>query len=143
MTPRITAGLVGAAILATGAAGFYWKGRLEGAARERPKVEAALSKAVVAGLEADGERESAVRAEAAVQTRETVVRSIVRVIQEAQRSEDAHAPIDPARLARLRAHDDELCRATPALVGCATTDDAGGSAKAVRAAPAAEQRDRG
>jgi hypothetical protein len=142
MTPRLTAGLVGAAILATGAVGLYWKGRLEGAARERPKVDAALTKAAVAGLEADGERESAARAEAAVQTRETVVRSVVRVIQEAHRSEDAHAPIDPARLARLRAHDDELCRAA-ALAGCAPIDDAGGSAKAVRAASAPEQRDPG
>jgi hypothetical protein len=143
MTPRLAVGLIGAAVLVTCATGLYWKGRLEGAARERPKVEAALAKAVAAGLEAQGERESAVRAEAAVQTRETVVRSVVRVIQEAQRSEDAHAPIDPARLARLRAHDDELCRADPALAGCATADDARGGAPAVRAAPVAGRGDPG
>ena len=143
MTPRLAAIFVGAGVIVAGGLGLYWKGRLEGAARERPKVEAALAEAAVAGMEAGGERESAVRAEAAVQTRETVVRSVVRVIQEAHRSEDAHAPIDPSRLARLRAHDDELCRTTPALAGCATADDAGGGATAVRAASAAGQADPG
>jgi len=141
VTPRLTAGLVGAGILVAGATGLYWKGRLEGAARERPKVEAALAKAAVAGIETRGARENAVRVDDAVRTRDAANRSVVRITREAQKSEDANAPLATARLARLRAHDEQLCDAAPDLAGCAAPRDAGGSSSAVRAASAAGTRD--
>lgn len=143
MTPRLTASLVGAAIVATGATALYWKGRIEGAARARPQMEAAQAQAMVAGLETRGERESAERVDAAVRTRVVATRSIIRITQDAQTSEDANAPLAPARAARLRAHDDQLCRAAPELAGCAATDDAVRGPSAVRAAPAAAGPDAG
>ena len=135
------ASLVGAAIFVAGATGLYWKGRLEGAARERPKVQAALAKAAVAGLETRGARESAVRVDSAIRTRDAASRSVVHITRQAQTSEDANAPLTTARLARLRAHDEQLCDAAPDLAGCPTPRDAGRSSQAVRAASAAAARD--
>ena len=140
MTPRLTAALVGGAILLVGSAGLYWRGRLEGAARERPKVEAALAKAAVANLEVRGERESAERAEAAVHAGELAGRSVNQVTQEALKARDANAPLDPDRIRRLRAHDERLCLAAE-LAGCAAAGDAAAGAKAVRAASAARRAD--
>lgn len=128
MTPKLTAGLVAAAILIAAAVGLYWKGRLEGAAREQPKVAAAQARAVVAGLEGRGERESSARVSAAARVRDAGYRSVVRVAQDATKSEDADAPLDVDRLSRLRAHDEQLCEAAPELAGCAAPDDAGGGA---------------
>lgn len=143
MTPRLTAGVIGAVILATGATALYWKGRLEGAARERPKLEAARTQAAIAGLETRGERESAARVDAAVRTRVAATRSIIRITHDAQTSEDARAPLAPARAARLRAHDDQLCLAAPGLAGCAAAGDADRGAAALRAAPPAAEPDAG
>lgn len=125
MSPKLITGLVGATILMAGAAGLYWKGRFEGAARERPKVAAAQAQAAIAGLEALGERDSSVRVGAAAQVRDAARRSVLRVAEHANKSEDADDPLDPDRLSRLRAHDEQLCEAAPALAGCATADDAG------------------
>lgn len=137
MTPQLTAGLVGAAIMATGATALYWKGRLEGAARERPKLEAARAQATIAGLETRGERENAARVDSAVRTRVAATRSIIRITQDAQASEDAHAPLAPARAARLRAHEDQLCHAAPGLAGCTVAGDADRGAPGLRTAPPA------
>lgn len=132
-----------AAVIATAAVGLYWKGRFEGAARERPKVEAAQAQAALAGLEAQGERETAERVEAAVRQRETAVQSVIRITHEALKSEDALAPLDPARRDRLLAADEQLCEAAPALAGCAPAGDAGGGAAAVRVAPPSGRPDAG
>ena len=140
MTPRLAAGLVGVAVLVTGATGLYWKGRLEGAARERPKVEAALAKAAVAGLQTRGARESAVRVDDTVRTRDAANRSVIHITREAQKSEDANAPLAPARIARLRAHDEQLCDAAR-LAGCSPSRNTGGSSTGVRAASAARKGD--
>jgi len=142
VTPRLTAALIGAAILLAGSAGLYWKGRLEGAARERPKVEAALAKAAVANLETRGERASAERAEAAVRAGEIAVRSATEVTREALKARDANAPLDPDRVRRLRAHDERLCLSAK-LAGCPTAGGSTGGKKAVRVAPAARRADPG
>lgn len=134
MTPRLMMSLGAAAAIVAGALGLYWKGRLEGAARERPKVEAAQAKAAVAELEARGERESADRAHAAGRQREAATQSVVRITHEALKSEDALAPLDPARADRLRSHDEQLCQTAPTLGGCAPSGDAGGGAAPVRTA---------
>lgn len=131
MTPRFIAALAGGGLLLVAVAGLYWKGRLEGAARERPKVEAARVQAAVAGLEARGERASAGRVEIVVRRREAAARSVARITQDALKSEDAHAPLDPARRDRLWAHDEQLCEAAPDLSGCAKAGDASGGAPTV------------
>lgn len=134
MSPRLTAGLVAAAILMAALGGLYWKGRLEGAARERAKTEAAFAQARTNGLEARAERESAQRVEVVVRQRETAIRTLVPFTQDVMTSEDAHAPLDPDRAVRLRAHDRELCLIAD-LAGCPADRDAAGSAKDLRDPP--------
>jgi hypothetical protein len=143
VTPKLIMAACTVTFLVVGAGGLYWKGRLEGAARERPRVEAARAEAQVSHLEAGGERQSAERAESASQIREAVLKSVIHVTHEAQRSENAHARLDPARLARLRAHDHELCVADPELAGCSEAGDAATGAPALRAAPVGGRRDPG
>jgi hypothetical protein len=131
------AALAGLGAVLAAALGLYWKGRLEGAARERPKVEAAVAQAAVAGLETKGAAESAQRVEVVVRQREDAARSVAQFTEAALKSEDAHAPLDPARVSRLRAGDQQLCRAAPDLAGCAEGGHAGGGEPAVRAVPPA------
>jgi hypothetical protein len=143
MTPRMIAALVSLGAVLAAALGLYWKGRLEGAARERPKVEAAVAQAAVAGLETKGAAESAQRVEIVVRQREDVARAVANLTQAALKSEDAHAPLDPTRVSRLRAGDQQLCLAAPELAGCAEVGHASGSAPAVRALPPAGGADPG
>ena len=56
MRPRTLVAAVVAAALSVGGIGLYWKGRTEGAARARDKVEAAQAQARVSGLEVHGAR---------------------------------------------------------------------------------------
>lgn len=118
MSLRLAMILGGAASILIAALGLYWKGRLEGAARERPKVEAAQAQAAVANLEAEGERQSVARIDVVMQTREAALRAVETLTPAALQSEDAHAALDPARAARLRHADGELCRLAPELDGC-------------------------
>ena len=143
MRPGLVAGGVVAGVLIVIATGLYWKGRLEGAAAERPKVAEAQAQAAVSGLEARGERESVARVGAAARTRDAAHRSVIRVAEEATKSEDADVPLDSDRLSRLRAHDEQLCQAAPALAGCAPPGDARGGAPPLRTAPAPGKRDDG
>jgi hypothetical protein len=115
-------GVAAAVLLAI--AGLYWKGRHDGAARERPKVAAMQAKAAVAGLETEGAREAARQSLVAVARREAAFAATAKLAHDALNSETGHAPLDPDRVARLRADDDELCRAAPELSGCAADRDA-------------------
>jgi hypothetical protein len=124
MSARLTMmlGMVAAVLLAI--AGLYWKGRHDGAAHERQKVEAAQAKAAVAGLETAGAREAARQTTIAVARRDAASAATARLTHDALNSETGHAPLDPDRVARLRADDDELCRTAPELAGCAADRDA-------------------
>jgi hypothetical protein len=104
--------------------GFYWKGRHDGAAHEQPKTEAALARAAVAGLEAKGAAASAGRVDAAVRRREGAAATVAQLTPQALKAEDADAPLNPDRAARLRAADLQLCHADPGLAGCASAADA-------------------
>lgn len=119
MSPRLVLALVTAGALATGALGLYWKGRHEGAAIERPKTAAAEARAAVAGLETRGARETVVRAARASARREAAQATVTTLSPAALTSEDAHAPLDPARATRLRDADRRLCQLAPDLAGCA------------------------
>lgn len=120
MSPRLTLMLVAAALLVSGALGLYWKGRNEGASAERAKTAAAEARAVVADLETKGARESLDRAVAAAEQRRSASAILAAMTPAALASEDAHAPLEPARAARLRDADRRLCELAPDLVGCAT-----------------------
>ncbi len=98
--------------------GFYWRGRLEGAATERLKTVEAETRAKVAGLEALGERASAARVDVVVR-QQSASRDVARNLAvEAAKSEDANVPLAPDRVLRLRDADGELCRIAPDLIGC-------------------------
>jgi hypothetical protein len=113
-----------AAIVLAAAAGLYWKGRHDDAAVQKPKIAAAQAQAAVSGAEASGEKESARRVELVVRQRDAANAVIADLTPKALTAEDAHAPLDPARAARLRSADDQLCLAAPQLAGCAAADDA-------------------
>ncbi|HET6970819.1 MAG TPA: hypothetical protein VFH92_06830 [Phenylobacterium sp.] len=115
----------GLGVILAAALGLYWKGRIEGAARERPKVEAAVAQATVAKLETAGAADSAQRVEVVIRQHENAARAVAQLTESALKSEDAYAPLDPGRLDRLRADDVQLCLAAPDLAGCAEAGHAG------------------
>ena len=100
------------------ALGLYGKGRVEGAAAERPKTVAAEARAKVASLEATGERASAARVDVVVR-QQSMSREVGRKLAiEAAKSEDANVPLDSGRVLRLGDADRELCRIAPEIGGC-------------------------
>ena len=146
MNAKLTAGLmILAAVLAVlgVAGGLYLKGRHDAAAREQPKTAAAVAKAAVASLETQGAQQSAQRVEVVVRQRDAANGLIAQLMPQALKSEDANAPLDPDRAARLRNADDGLCVADAGLAGCAADPDAPGGADAVRALPPAGGADPG
>jgi hypothetical protein len=124
MSLRLTIILAAVLAVLTAAAGLYWKGRHEGAARERPKTEAALAQAAVAGLETEGARTSAQRVDLVIRQRDAAAGAVAQLTSKALTSEDANAPLDPDRAARLRDADDQLCLTAPGLAGCPEGGDA-------------------
>ena len=137
VSPRLVLILTAVLALLGAAGGLYLKGRHDADARERPKTEAALAKAAVAGLETQGAQQSAQRVEVVVRQRDAANRVVAGLMSEALKSEDANAPLDPARVARLRNADDGLCVADAELAGCATNPDAAGGPEPMRALPPA------
>ena len=125
MSPRLTLFLSALAIVLAAAAGLYWKGRHDDAIREKPKTEAALAKAAVAGLETQGAQASAQRVDVVVHQRDAANAVVAQLMPKALKSEDANAPLDPDRAARLRDADVQLCVTDPAIAGC----PAGGNAR--------------
>ncbi|MCZ8087501.1 MAG: hypothetical protein ACK5WW_12035 [Brevundimonas sp.] len=100
-------------------------------------------------------RESAARAAAVLEAERGLVRQAaaaaartIAAVDGVQRLEllargapDASQPLPPDRLARLRAHDRELCGLAPALEGCAAAaDDPAGGAAALPAGDPAARR---
>lgn len=125
MSPRLSLIGVAAALLVATALGLYWKGRHEGAASERPKTQAAVAQAAVATLNTEGARRTARSADAAARQHEAALATVSQLTAKALNSEDAHAPLDPDRAARLRDADRSLCLADPNLAGCGADRDPG------------------
>jgi hypothetical protein len=124
MSPRLILMGAAAAIVLAAAAGLYWKGRHDDARVQRPKIEAAQAEAAVSGAEAKGAQEAAQRVELVIRQRDAAGAVVADLTPKALNAEDAHAPLDPARAARLRSADDQLCLAAPELAGCSTPADA-------------------
>jgi hypothetical protein len=120
VNPRLILMGGAAAIVLAATLGLYWKGRHDDAAAERPKIEAARAQAAVAGAEAKGAKDSAQRVELAVRQRDAATAVVANLTPKALTAEDAHAPLDPDRIVRLRGADEQLCLAAPQLSGCAT-----------------------
>ena len=114
------AGLLAAGVLII-IVGAYLEGRRSSA----PKIEASADQAVAGALAAEGAQESAARIEIYHQQSAAALEALAALQGAAVQSEDAHAPLDPGRAARLAAHDRVLC-ATVDFDGCAGA--AGGDA---------------
>ena len=122
MNPRWTIAIAAVLTVLAAAVVLYWSGRHDGAARERPKTEAAQAQATVARLETTGARETAQRVEVVVRQREAAAATVADLTPKALQAEDADAPLDPDRALRLRDADRQLCLAAPEL--CAADRDA-------------------
>lgn len=117
----IVAGLSAVVIAATLAmlAIVYFAGRKDAA----PAIETARDQAASAELAVEGAAISGELADALLQQSRAQNQALIALQRAAAQSEDAHAPLDPARADRLRAHDRQLCDAAPHLDGCAPTPD--------------------
>jgi hypothetical protein len=119
MSPRLILIAASSSLVLAVAVGLYWKGRHDDAVRQRPRVEAALAQAATSSLEARGAQESAQRVEIVVRQRDAAAATVADITPKALNAEDAHAPLDPDRAARLAHADEQLCVAAPTLGGCA------------------------
>jgi hypothetical protein len=124
MSLRLILLLAVLAFVLTVGAGLYWKGRHDDAVGERSKTGAALATAAVAGLEAQGAQASAQRVDVVVHQRDAANAVVAKLMPQALTSEDANAPLDTARAARLRDADRQLCLTAPDVAGCAASADA-------------------
>ncbi|UTP38331.1 hypothetical protein M9M90_14035 [Phenylobacterium sp. LH3H17] len=122
---RLALSLGALAAVALVCLGFYWSGRRDGAIEERPRTEAALARAEVAARETQGARVSAARVDVVLRRREAAAEVAATLIPQALQAEDADAPLDADRAARLGRADRKLCELAPDLKGCATDRDAG------------------
>jgi len=124
MSLRLILAVAAALIVLAAGAGLYWKGHHDAAARAAVKTAAVEARAAVASLETEGAQASASRVEVVVRQREAAATTVADLTAKALTSEDAHAALDPDRVARLRDADRQLCLAAPELAGCAADRDA-------------------
>lgn len=94
---------------------------------ERAEARATVAEAEVLArtLEVQGEREQRVRLDIHQQTVRAAERATAVVLQQIGSADDASLPLEPARAARLVAHDRELCRIAVDLDGCTATTEPG------------------
>ena len=100
---------------------FGWRAkRLE---RAETRAAVATSDALARGLEVEGERRQHARIDAQNQVVKAAEVATTLTLQQSGAADDASVPLEPARAARLGAHDRELCRIVPDLDGCAATTE--------------------
>jgi len=101
------------------------------------KIDRLESEVSVLEREAVGQAEIAAATQT-FHTREVVIRDLSRQAEiEARTAPDAETPLDPDRVARIRAADNRLCIVAPSI--CPDPDPAGGGSPAVQAVvPAGE-----
>jgi len=87
-------------------------------------------------LEIQGQIEQARRVETVHQQTLAVERITATAVTQARSAPDAHQPLDPARAARLSAHDDGLCRLSPDVCDPAASGDPGPGHDALPSGPA-------
>jgi hypothetical protein len=93
------------------------------------KIDRLKSEVSVLEREAVGNAEIAAATQT-FHTREVVIRDLARQAEiEARTAPDAETPLDPNRVARIRAADHRLCSVAPSI--CASPDPAGSGADAV------------
>jgi hypothetical protein len=93
------------------------------------KIDRLENDVLVLEREATGNAEIAIASQT-FHTREVVIRDLARQAEiEARTASDANTPLDPDRVARIRAADNRLCSAYPAI--CPDPDIAASGADAV------------
>jgi hypothetical protein len=93
------------------------------------KIDRLETEVAVLEREATGNAEIAAATQT-FHTREVVIRDLSRQAEtEARTAPDAETPLDPDRVARIRAADNRLCIVAPTI--CASPDPAGSGADAV------------
>ena len=97
--------------------------RLEMAER---RAETTAADAAARQLEVEGAADLAGRLDRHHQQAVELARATAAADAQSRNADDADVPLDPARAARLRAHDGELCRLAPDLCGAAAPDHAAG-----------------
>jgi hypothetical protein len=119
--------------------GFRW----DPLGLERRRLDAALVQADLArrdagarALEVQGQVKQARRIENVHQQSLAVSRITATAVTEARSAPDAHQSLDPARAARLSAHDDGLCRLSPGLCAAAAADGPGAGHDPLSVGPA-------
>lgn len=133
------AGLVVLLVLGRGL-GIHWdpfglgERRLEAAEQ---RARAAAADATARRLEVEGAVDQARRLDHHHQQSVELARVTAAADAESRNADDADVPLDPARAARLRAHDGELCRLAPDLCGAAAPDPAAGGDDALPPRPPA------
>ena len=108
--------------------------RLESAER---RAEVAAADAAARRLEVEGADDLARRLDRHHQHSVELARVTAAADAASRNADDADVPLDPARAARLRAHDGELCRLAPDLCAAAPPDPAPRGGDSVPARPAA------
>lgn len=83
--------------------------------RAEATAAAAVSDAAARGIEAAGERDTAARVDVVVRQIEAADRVAFSLTSDARIAIDAKDPLDPDRARRLRAVDQQLCDARPAI----------------------------
>ena len=120
--------LAGLAIIALllGGLGFRWdpfdltRRRADAA---QAQASAARAQALARAAEAEGQAGQLRRLEASIATVRRAEAITHAAASNARTADDADLPLPHDRLARLRAHDDELCRVAPDLGGCPAAPD--------------------
>ena len=108
--------------------------RLEAAEQ---RAEAATADASARRLEVEGAIDQARRVDLHHQQSVELARVTAAADAESRKADDADVPLDPARTARLRAHDGELCRLAPDICVAAAPDAAKGGGEPLPAGPVA------
>ncbi len=140
--------LAAAAVSLAGSLGLRWDPfdrQARRLARAETEVVRAHEDVARATALLQAERDLARRAADAAARSAAAADGVHRLEISARGAPDAFQPLSPDRLARLRAHDRELCELAPALEGCAAVIDAsgGGAAPLPAGDPAAGRHSRG
>ena len=125
----VAVGVLAAAAVVLGGLGFRWDPLdLDRKRLERAEAGAAVAErqAAARSAEAAGQAGQVNRLDAALQSAVTLERATAQSLQIARTADDALTPLDDDRADRLRAHDRELCRVAPDLLGCSTAPDFAG-----------------
>ncbi|MFN3670139.1 MAG: hypothetical protein ACK4VY_12585 [Brevundimonas sp.] len=140
------AGLLVLVLIGLQGLGFRWdplgldQRRLRGA---EARASEATAEAAARRAEVEAAAGQARRIDELHQQTVAVAQATATTAQRARISHDAAEPLDPARAARLREHDRELCRLAPAVCGAAPAPAADGGDQALHPREAAGSTDPG